>query len=501
LIGLSLAGCALQADDPADVGQSAEAIQDCSNNVIPGDQTAIANARVFNIYWGKYWTDPSTGKPLADFLDQAAMTLWDDPMFYTPLIQYGAGFGSFAGSYTQDSNPAADIWGLVADSDIPALIDSLITDGKIPSGDPNLIYVVYLPQGDVDNCITSTGGRHAYTSNYPWAVINGNASKNSDLTVTTSHEIAEAITDPYYSSWGNHTNEREIGDLCNGQPTTLDGYTTQLLWSNENCGCVAPTKRAVIGGSVVAFQPYDQQHAYVLDSGNDLSLVATTGQRTPLASSVRQFQMVDGFLWWTDTSWKLWYGQPWTGLAPTLVATNVWRFKAAGMTAFFMRAWDMNLYRVPFGGSVTTVDGNVLDFAPIDATDVYVLGTDRNLWLEYPGTNKARLLIDGNVQTFAPSSGLVYVMGTDRKLWLETPGQGHGPNPVDANVGSFAPVDSSFVFVDGSDGRIWREHGDYTHRDFVDADPQSFQPYGRTTLFVLGNDGYLWAEWPSALLP
>jgi hypothetical protein len=212
--------------------------------------------------------------------------------------------------------------------------------------------------------------------------------------------------------------------------------------------------------------------------------------------------MVGSYLFWIDTSNRLWYGQPWTSNAPTLLATSVNRFKAVGTTAFYMKIADANLYRGIVGGSTLTVDGNVGDFAPVDATDVWVMGSDRKLWLEYPGTSKSRTYQDANVQAFAPSSGLVYVMGTDRKLWLESPGQGHGPNPVDANVGQLAPVDSTFVFVSGYvDGRLWREDGSYQHRDFVDANPQSFQPYSRTVLYVLGKDGYLWSESLSGYLP
>ena len=69
---------------------------------------------------------------------------------------------------------------------------------------------------------------------------------------------------------------------------------------------------------------------------------------------------------------------------------------------------------------------------------------------------------------------------------------------VDANVARFVAYDGNIVYVLGSDGNLWRENGDYTHRSWVDANlmpnDKSFQPMDGTTVFVLGSDGKLWRE-------
>src|SRR5262249_21327398 len=76
-------------------------------------------------------------------------------------------------------------------------------------------------------------------------------------------------------------------------------------------------------------------------------------------------------------------------------------------------------------------------------SNLYVLGTDGNLWLEAPGWQQhGRTWVDGNVQAFAVDPfvyGYVYVEGTDHNLWLESPGwPQQGRTWVDGNVQAFA---------------------------------------------------------------
>jgi hypothetical protein len=61
------------------------------------------------------------------------------------------------------------------------------------------------------------------------------------LTTVSSHEVAEAITDPVPGSgWYDDANG-EIGDICAWQTTPLDGYVVQQEWSNAANSCVGPT--------------------------------------------------------------------------------------------------------------------------------------------------------------------------------------------------------------------------------------------------------------------
>jgi hypothetical protein len=58
------------------------------------------------------------------------------------------------------------------------------------------------------------------------------------LTSTSSHEIAEAITDPIPGSGWYDDTYGEVGDPCAWQTKQLGGWTVQLLWSNKQSGCV-----------------------------------------------------------------------------------------------------------------------------------------------------------------------------------------------------------------------------------------------------------------------
>ncbi len=162
------------------------------------------------------------------------------------------------------------------------------------------------------------------------------------------------------------------------------------------------------------------------------------------------------------------------------------------------------------------VDGNVAAFQPLYGLfgmlkDVYVLGRDRNLWLDHSINGKFGQVppphehVDGNVAAF---QGLdldtIYVLGTDGKLWLDHSINGkfgQVPPPreqVDGNVKAFQALDTTFIFVLGSDGNLWLELGpfglDSISRQQVDGNVAAFQALDRNTVYVLGQDGKLWLE-------
>jgi len=70
----------------------------------------------------------------------------------------------------------------------------------------------------------------------------GTGTALQNATTTHSHNIAEVVTDPAIGNnnigWYNDTCG-EIGDICNGQTTSLDGYTVQEEWSNKDAACLA----------------------------------------------------------------------------------------------------------------------------------------------------------------------------------------------------------------------------------------------------------------------
>jgi len=146
-------------------------------------------------------------------------------------------------------------------------------------------------------------------------------------------------------------------------------------------------------------------------------------------------------------------------------------------------------------------------FQTVDGFDnIFVLGTDGNLWMERPPFGNlppARTRIDGNVFTFqALDDQHVLVLGTDGKLWLEQAPFGNVPPSrvqIDGSVQAFQGLDAQNVLVLGIDGNLWQEQAPFgkvpTTRTQVDGTVKQFHQVGNTgDIFVLGNDGNLWLE-------
>jgi hypothetical protein len=180
-------------------------------------------------------------------------------------------------------------------------------------------------------------------------------------------------------------------------------------------------------------------------------------------------------------------------------------------------------------GPAGWVDGSVAAFQAIDGNVVYVLGTNGNLWLE-TGTMANRTLVRAGVKSFQVANGtvwsldttgnlyrqvagggfvfvdgtvasfqalgptLAYVLGTDGKLWRENGDYTARGAPVDYTVKAFRGIDQDRVFVLGTDDKLWREDGDWTERTPVDASVASFFAADASVAYVLGTDSALWRE-------
>jgi hypothetical protein len=115
-----------------------------------------------------------------------------------------------------------------------------------------------------------------------------------------------------------------------------------------------------------------------------------------------------------------------------------------------------------------------------------------------PGT----VPVDGSVRSFRGlDTSLVYVLGTDGKLWREFDTWNNALQPrqnVDNNVNAFQALDAYVVFVLESDGTLWRDFGVWNNtrrpRNYVDGNVQAFQALDINIAYVLGSDGKLWRE-------
>jgi hypothetical protein len=173
----------------------------------------------------------------------------------------------------------------------------------------------------------------------------------------------------------------------------------------------------------------------------------------------------------------------------------------------------------PHPGSRFQIDGSVAAFEPWSAGEIFVLGGDGNLWLEFnfgstlPAVPPPRTQIDGSVVEFQPMSLTeIFVLGQDGNLWHELAPFGAVPLPacdgattgcrsqVDADIRSFMAVDSQHVFVIDSNNDLWLDSGSFAWgqippaRVHVDGDVAGIWAIDAEEIYVLGNDGNLWRE-------
>jgi hypothetical protein len=158
--------------------------------------------------------------------------------------------------------------------------------------------------------------------------------------------------------------------------------------------------------------------------------------------------------------------------------------------------------------------------ATMTVQQIYILGTDGNLWLAGAPFGKQipplRTQVDGNVSYFnAFSAQQVLVLGGDSNLWLEVGPFGQVPltdtstfppslgtrYQIDGSVGGFSPWSPEEVFVLGNDDNAWLEFSFGTTiptvpppRTQIDGSVDELWPISLQELYVLGNDGNLWHE-------
>ena len=179
---------------------------------------------------------------------------------------YGVGRGSAGTPVTNLSVTYSKSYFLLTETAIEQMLLKDIQEGVVPPYDGSQLLVVYTPPGaeislpDGQNSMDTPGkhigGYHGFvrvpyaeTSSavffhlYPFAVIaypgDGNIqfagmSTCQQLTYVTSHEIAEAATDPINPSdtltaWWDDSNREEIADLAEGSTAWLHSYLVTPL--------------------------------------------------------------------------------------------------------------------------------------------------------------------------------------------------------------------------------------------------------------------------------
>jgi MYXO-CTERM domain-containing protein len=233
------------------------------------------NAKVYVVWWG----DPAKIKPaitaakggIADFFAGILNSSYMDFLNQyntTGNATAGAHMGMAGtgqrigrGNYVRAITLANVPSGNVTDAQIQSTIDQALTAGTLPPPDDNTLYALYFPTG-VTITLDGTQSCHgfgAYHNNIVetqrhavyYMVMPDCGGSFTSVTVTTSHELIEAITDnlptpatmPDYPQAWNDTGGNELGDLCEGANslggvmTPLGMFTVQNIWDERTKAC------------------------------------------------------------------------------------------------------------------------------------------------------------------------------------------------------------------------------------------------------------------------
>ena len=147
----------------------------------------------------------------------------------------------------------------LTDRALQAELSTQISAGHLPKADQNTLYMVYFPSyvsitaGKDMSCVTFAAYHSASPatvgSNIFYGVMPDCGTGFGDLTISSSHEFAEALTDgiptpgshPAYPQAWNTKNGYEIADLCEGTRSSLTvgakRYAIQQVFLNTTNAC------------------------------------------------------------------------------------------------------------------------------------------------------------------------------------------------------------------------------------------------------------------------
>jgi hypothetical protein len=214
---------------------------------------------VQGLYYGSAWSSGPQKAQLETSLQSLATGSFLDNL----TSSYGVGHGSFSSGVIDGVSLAPN--SSLNDSTIRSDIQAKITAGILQPTDANRLYVVYVePSIEVvngsQNSIQNFAGYHdaflaANGADIHYAVIatpygtvnNGSANPElgpfGEMTMVTSHEVAESATNPNGDGWydANYPiGQGEIGDIYNGRNITLNGYQVQKI-AGINDQALVPT--------------------------------------------------------------------------------------------------------------------------------------------------------------------------------------------------------------------------------------------------------------------
>ena len=235
----------------------------------------LGSVEVVVIFWGGFWTQSGGGAPLQaslnGFFDFILASSFMDTLqeYSTPSTVIRKGRRISTVNVTTEPGTATAGGRTVSDAQIQQELQTLIGNGTVPVTTANTLYFFYLPPNVV---VTFQGGAscqafcgyHEHINNTIFYAVEphitcGGCSFGSildSLTKVSSHELAEAVTDPNSNGWFDPNTGDEIGDICNTSTARLGAFLVQNQWSNARAACV-------LGGTT----PYER---FLLHTGTPL---------------------------------------------------------------------------------------------------------------------------------------------------------------------------------------------------------------------------------------
>lgn len=217
----------------------------------------LGNVDVVPIYWGSFW-GAGEGLQLTGQLDQFFDFILKSHLmdmlkeYSTPTTQIGR--GRRVRSITLANNePGIPTAGgrEVSDSNIQQQLTESILAGHLPATTANTLYFVFLPRhvisidGADKSCEVYCGYHSHINKRVFYAVVPFPACQGCSfgtvldtLTKVSSHELAEAVTNPASESWWDFSTGDEIGDICNDNTARMGDFLVQAEWSNQQRACV-----------------------------------------------------------------------------------------------------------------------------------------------------------------------------------------------------------------------------------------------------------------------
>jgi hypothetical protein len=230
----------------------------------------LPNVEVQALYYGSDWSNNPTYYSQTGYLEGFLGNIVNSSyMDMLTRAGYGVGRGTQDGGKISLTNVNKSQY--LTDGQIRSTIQGYINNGVLKSPNANTLYVFYVE----DNVAVSAGGQTSQNNflGYHWAFAGtdaaghpadihyavitypggsvGNASLSwtsalGQLTEVTSHELAEAVTDPNdgYKTLGWYDDSKagglgETGDIVNGQTVYLNGYAVQRI-SDKNDQAMTP---------------------------------------------------------------------------------------------------------------------------------------------------------------------------------------------------------------------------------------------------------------------